>query len=204
MRARTGRILSLALSGWILTCAGCAGGSATTRFYVLTPLANADGSDHVATAKTSLAVGVHRVALPDYLDQPQIVTRLGPSQLALAEFDRWASPLGNQFSRVLGENLRASLPSDQVAVFPWPQTARVDYEVSVDVQQFEGRFGGDCSLVARWSIYSRERRTVLRVGTSTLSEPTTGGDYNAIAAAESRLVAGLSREIAAALKAVAR
>jgi uncharacterized lipoprotein YmbA len=205
MRARVVGLLSLlALSGWMLTCSGCAGGSATTRFYVLTPLANADGSDPAATAKTSLAVGVQRVALPDYLDQPQILTRIGPNQLALAEFDRWAAPLVYQFTRVLGENLRRTIPSDRIVVFPWPQTAQVDYEVTVDVAQFEGRLGGDCSLVARWSIYGRAPRAVLRAGTSSLSEPTQGGDYDAIAAAQSRLIAALSWEIAGALKAVAR
>jgi uncharacterized lipoprotein YmbA len=204
MRARTVGLLSLALSGWILTCAGCAGGSATTRFYLLTPLTNADGSDRGATAKTSLAVGVRRVTLPDYLDQPQIVTRVGPNQLALAEFDRWASPLANQFTRVLGEDLRGTIPSDRVVVFPWPQTDQLDYEVMVDVAQFEGRLAGDCSLVARWSIYGRERRAVLRAGTWSLSEPAKSGDYDAIAAAQSRLIAALSREIAGALNAVAR
>jgi len=204
MRARIVRPLSLALSGWMLTCAGCAGGSTTTRYYLLTPLASVDGSDPAPTAKTSLAVGVHRVALPNYLDQPQIVTRIGPSQVALAEFDRWASPLVNEFSRVLGEDLRTMIPSDQVVVFPWPQTANVDYEIAVDVAEFEGQLGGNCSLVARWSIYGRERRAVLRAGKSSLNEPTKGGDYEAIAAAQSRLIAALSREIAGALRGVAR
>jgi uncharacterized lipoprotein YmbA len=204
MRARAAGLVSLALSGWLLTCAGCVGGSPTTRFYVLTPLEGVDRSNPTATATTALAVGIQRVALPDYLNRPQIVTRIGPSQLAFAEFDRWASPLVNEFSRVLGENLRALIPSDQVVVFPWPQTAHLDYEVTVDVAQFEGRRGGDCSLVARWSIYGRETRAVVRAGTSSLSEPTKGGDYNAIAAAQSQLIATLSREIAAALHAIAR
>jgi uncharacterized lipoprotein YmbA len=204
MRARAARLLSLALSGWTLILAGCAGGSATTRFYVLTPLAGVDGSDAAPKAKSSLAVGVHRVVIPEYLDRPQIVTRLSPSQLAFGEFDRWASPLADEFRRVLGENLRVMIPSEQVVVFPWPQTSQVDYEVAVDVAEFEGRLGGNCSLVARWSIYGRERRAVLTAGSSSLSEPTKGGDYEAIAAAQSRLVDALSREIAGALKAVAR
>ena len=204
MRARRATLLSLALSGCLLAFAGCARSSPTTRFYVLTPLAGVAGSDAVATVKTSLAVGVSRVVLPDYLDRPQIVTRLSPSELALSEFDRWASPLENEFRRVLGENLRAMIPSDQVVIFPWPQSSRVDYEVTVDVAEFEGRLGGNCSLVTRWSIYGRERRAVLTAGSSSLSEPTKGGDYEAIAAAQSRLINALSREIAGALKAVAR
>jgi len=108
------------------------------------------------------------------------------------------------FPRILRENLGAMIPSDEVVVFPWPQTVRVDYEVAVDVARFEGQLGGDCSLVARWSIYGRESRAVLRTERASLSERTNGSGYEAIAAAQSRLIATLSREIATALKAVAR
>ena len=203
MRSRA-TLLSLVLSGWVLAFGGCIGSSTQTRFYVLTPFAQAERSDPAATVMTSPAVGIRRVALPNYLDRPQIVTRSGPSQLALAEFDRWASPLVDEFPRVLRENLAAMIPSHEVVVFPWPQTAQVDYEVAVDVARFEGQLGGDCALVARWSIYGRERKAVLRTGGANLSEPTNGGSYEAIAAAQSRLIAALSREIATALKAIAR
>ena len=204
MRARVERLVLLALSGWVLTLAGCVGGSAPTRFYVLTPVGGVDKSNPATSSKASLAVGVRRVALPDYLDRPQIVTRLGGSQLALAEFDRWASPLGDEFPRVLAENLGALIPSDQVVVFPWARSAQVDYEVSVEVAQFDGRLGGDCSLVARWNIYGREKKAVLTSGKSSLSEATKGGEYEALAAAQSRLLAALSREIADGLRAAAR
>jgi len=203
MRVRA-KLVSLASIGWIITFGGCFGSSTPARFYVLTPLAEADRSDPAAKVTTSLAVGVRLVALPDYLDRPEIVTRIGPSQLALAEFDRWASPLVDAFPRILRDNLGAMIPSDEVVVFPWPQTAQVDYEVAVDVARFEGRLGGDCALVARWSIYGRERKAVLRTERASLSEPTNGGGYEAIAAAQSRLIAALSREIPTALKAIAR
>ena len=200
IRARVGRLMWVALGGWLLTFGGCiGGGSPPTRFYVLTAVA----ADKAGPAAASLPVGV-RVTLPDYLDRPQIVTRVSGSQLALAEFDRWASPLGDEFPRVLAENLGVLLPSDQVVVFPWARTARVDYEVSVDVARFEGRPGGDCSLVARWSIYNRDKTVVLATKKSSLSEAASGGDYEALAAAQSRLLAALSREIADGLRAAAR
>jgi len=204
MRARA-TLLLLVLSSWMLTLGGCIGGSTVTRFYMLTPVAGVDKPDPAATGMTSLAVGVRRVELPNYLDRPQIVTRTGPSsQLTLAEFDRWASPLVDEFPRVLRDNLGAMIPSDEVVIYPWPQTVQVDYEVAVDVMRFDGRLGGDCALVARWSIYSRERKAALRTERATLSEPTNGGGYEGIATAQSRLIAALSREIATALKTVAQ
>ena len=203
MRTFVERLVMLALGGCALTLAGCAGGSAPTRFYVLTPVAGVEKSNPAVPSKAGMAVGVRRVALPDYLDRPQIVTRSSPNKLDLAEFDRWSAPLGQAFAGVLAENLATMIPADGVAVFPWPRSAQVDYEVTVEVAQFEGRLGGECSLVARWSIFGGEKKALLTTGKSSLSEPA-GGDYEALVAAESRLVGALSRDIAGALRSLSR
>jgi len=202
MRAFLGRLVMLTLGGWMVAAVGCAG-SAPTRFYVLAPVAGVEKSNPAVPSKAGIAVGVRRVALPDYLDRPQIVTRSSPNKLDLAEFDRWAAPLGDAFPRILAENLAIMIPTDRVAVFPWPRSAQVDYEVTVEVTQFEGRLGGECSLVARWSIFGGEKKGLLTTGKSSLREPA-GGDYEALVAAESRLVGALSRDIAAALRTVLR
>ena len=202
MRAFLGRLVMLTLGGWMVAAVGCAG-SAPTRFYVLAPVAGVEKSNPAVPSKAGIAVGLRRVALPDYLDRPQIVTRSSPNKLDLAEFDRWAAPLGDAFPRILAENLAIMIPTDRVAVFPWPRSAQVDYEVTVEVTQFEGRLGGECSLVARWSIFGGENRALLITGKSSLREPA-GGDYEALVAAESRLVGALSRDIAGALRTVLR
>ena len=61
-------------------------------------------------------VAVGPVAIPDYLDRPQILTRSGPSELQLAEFERWAGSLEKDVSRVLAENLSTLLEKDHVIV----------------------------------------------------------------------------------------
>ena len=203
MRTFVERLVMLALGGCALTLAGCAGGSAPTRFYVLTPVAGVEKSNPAVPSKAGMAVGVRRVALPDYLDRPQIVTRSSPNKLDLAEFDRWSEPLGQAFAGVLAENLATMIPVDRVAVFPWSRSAQVDYEVTVEVTQFEGRPGSECSLVARWSIFGGEKKALLTTGKSSLREPA-GGDYEALVAAESRLVGALSQEIAGALRSLSR
>ena len=202
MRTFVGWLVMLTLGGWVVVAAGCAG-SAPTRFYVLTPVAGVEKSNPAVPSKAGIAVGVRRVALPDYLDRPQIVIRSSPNKLDLAEFDRWAAPLGEAFARVLAENLATMIPTHRVAVFPWPRSAQVDYEVTVEVTQFEGRLGGECSLVARWSIFGGENKALLTTGKSSLSE-SAGGDYEALVAAESRLVGALSRDIAGALRSISR
>ncbi|MBZ0169108.1 hypothetical protein MELA_00947 [Candidatus Methylomirabilis lanthanidiphila] len=202
MRIFVKRLVMLALGGWVVVAAGCAG-SPPTRFYVLTPVAGMEASDPAVPVKDGIAVGIRRVALPDYLDRPQIVTRSSPNTLDLAEFDRWAAPLGEAFPRMLAENLAGMIPSDRVTVFPWLRSVQPDYEVTVEVTRFEGRLGSECALVARWTVIGGERKVPVATGTSRLRE-SAGGDYEALVAAQSRLIGALSREIAVAVKAIPR
>ena len=66
----------------------CAGKSASSNFYVLSPLPQSKLS-----GSESKTIGVFPVAMPDYLDRPQIVTRVSENEIKLDEFSRWAEPL---------------------------------------------------------------------------------------------------------------
>ena len=178
---------------------GCAK-AGDTRFYVLTPLPAAERPSNPGRAPL---VGLLPVDLPEQLDRPQIVTRVGPNRLQLAEFDQWAAPLRESFMRVLAENLSILIPADRVALFPWSKDTPIDYEVAVEVVRFEGALGGDCSLVANWTIARRGGREAAATGRSSHSEPA-GESYASLVSAESRLIAALGRDIAAALKAIPR
>lgn len=180
---------------------GCAS-TPDTRFYVLTPLPVAERPRDSASRPGPL-VGLRPVSLPGQLDRPQIVTRVGGNMLHLAEFDQWAAPLGDHFTRVLAENLAILIPAERVAVFPWAGNAAIDYEVAIDVTRFEGTLGGDCSLVAGWTISRRGGKETAATGKSSHSEPA-GGSYAAMVSAQSRLIAALGRDIATALQALPR
>lgn len=178
---------------------GC--GSSTTRFYALNALspgtAQKDGG-----ARLGPGLGVGPVSLPERLNRPEIVTWVDANMLHLAEFDKWAAPLQDSFTRVLAENLSSLVPTDQVTIYPWTSEARIDYEVRVDVSRFEGSLGKDCSLVARWSIVRRADKQTT-AGRSSHTEPA-GDSYATLVAAQSRLIAALSRDIVAALGSGAR
>ena len=78
----------------------------------------------------------------------------------------------------------------------------MDYQVGVEVIRFDAGPGGDVSLAAKWGIYQPDGKKVLITKRSTLLEPAGAPGYEAMAAAGSRAVAGLSREIAEALRGV--
>jgi hypothetical protein len=187
------RSTALSLVALLVVLGGClGGGSPPSRFYLLSPLPVPE-----AAAASGVAIGVGPVAIPDYLNRAQIVTRTGENQLELAEFDRWAEPLQKNLSRVLVLNLSTLLSTDRVALHPWNRSTPMDYQVIVDVGRFEAGRDGRASLLARWTIVAGTDRKILLMRKSTFSEPIAPDGYEATVASMSRLVGALSREIAA-------
>jgi uncharacterized lipoprotein YmbA len=176
---------------------GCLGSSPPSRFYLLSPLPIQEAP---STAAGGVALGVGPVAVPEYLNRTQIVTRQGENQLQLGEFDRWAEPLGKNLSRVLVLNLSTLLSTDRIALHPWNRSTPIDYQVIVDVARFEAGGEGTASLLVRWSIVDAAERRTLVVRKSTFSDAIGSEGYEATVASMSRLAGALSREIAEAIR----
>jgi uncharacterized lipoprotein YmbA len=88
------RVKTVAVFLWI--CLFAWGGCASTkpaRFYTLSPLDGTGERSGTVPAEQRIAVAVGPIAIPDYLDRPQILTRSGPRELELSEFERWAGSL---------------------------------------------------------------------------------------------------------------
>jgi uncharacterized protein len=193
------RLALVTLMGSLLGLEACT--STPSRFYLLNSLSTAETIPAMAAAQGPV-IGVGPITVPKYLDRPQIVTRAGSNQLALGEFDRWAEPLQDNVLRVLAENLAFLIPTDQVLWHAWPQSATLDYQVTVDMLQFDGWLGGESTLLALWSILDRAELPLLSQRVC-LNAPVGGGDYEAMVAAMSELLARLSRDIAVAIQRLA-
>jgi uncharacterized lipoprotein YmbA len=90
-----GRVLGAAL----LLLGGCAS-SPSTNFYTL--------SDTATETTAPAGVGhviITGVTIPGEIDRPEIVRRVGPNQLSVAESDRWAAPLDDTIRRVLTDDI---------------------------------------------------------------------------------------------------
>ena len=176
--------------------AACAGKSASSKFYVLSPLPQSKLS-----GAEGITIGVLPVAMPDYLDRPQIVTRVSENEIQFDEFSRWAEPIKENFYTVLVENLSTLLNSEKIIKTVESLSVKVAFQVGVDVVQFDGALGGDVVLIARWGVFEAEGKKLLLAKRSLFKEPTGAATYEALVAAQSRAVAALSREIAEAIKA---
>jgi uncharacterized protein len=146
------RLAVVALMASLLGLGACT--STPSRFYILNTIAASETIPATA-AERGPVIGVGPITFPKYLERPQIVTRASRHQLTLGEFDRWAEPLQENFSRVLVENLALLIPTEYILLNPWPGSAAPDYQVSVEVRQFDDWLGGESTLLARWSLLDR-------------------------------------------------
>jgi uncharacterized lipoprotein YmbA len=193
------RLSGVALVASLLGLGACA--STPSRFYILNTLP-ASETIPAAAAERGPVIGVGPITFPKYLDRPQIVTRASRNQLTLGEFDRWAEPLQENFSRVLVENLALLIPTEHILLNPWPGSATPDYQVSMEVLHFDGWLGGESSFIARWSILDQGERELVSRKVH-LNVPTGGRDYEAMVAAMNQILEALSRDIAAAIQRLA-
>jgi len=190
----------LSVAALVVSLLGLGACSSTpSRFYMLNTLAPSPEMASASQAERGPVILLSPITFPKYLDRPQIVSRASPHQLALGEFDRWAEPLQENFSRVLAENLSLLIPTDRLLLDNLPRSVTLDYQIRVDVLHFDGWLGGESALIARWSILDRAERELLSRKVH-LHAPAAGRDYEAMVVALNQMLEALSRDIAAAIQ----
>ncbi len=163
-----------------------------TRFYTLAlPVPGTAGF-----GSGGLALGLGPITFPGYLDQPQLVTRLGDERVSFAPADRWAGSLRAQFERALSLRLMSALGTDDVAIFPWWRGRRIDVSVQLTLLAFEADSTGQARLDALWKVKDG-REQVLDTGQTSLREPIESGGPEAAVAALDRALDQLATAIAA-------
>jgi hypothetical protein len=172
-----------------IACTSIGGPTPPSRFYLLEPLAQS------TAAAAGPAIGVGPIKVAEYLDRPQIVTRRSDHGIELAEYDRWGEPLSESISRVVAMNLGRLLGSERVMRHVWRESD-LDYRVAIDVRQLDGPVTGPVVLEAHWRVRQADGgvEQVTRI-----QEPVAGAGFDALAAATSRALFALSKEIAGAI-----
>lgn len=171
---------------------GCA--TKKSDFYTLSSETPREG----VYPATMLTVAVGAVTVPELVDRPQIVVRAGANQVNINEFARWAEPLKSQIPRVVAADLAQALNSTRVSAYPLTGDPAAAFRVRIDVQRFEATLGDAVTVDALWSVSPPGKSSPL-TGRTTVHEPCSSGDYDALVAAYSRALAALSRDIAAGI-----
>ncbi|HYL57885.1 MAG TPA: PqiC family protein [Candidatus Acidoferrales bacterium] len=178
-----------------------------TKFYLLTPASETATAAAAAPAPSgaggAFTLGLGPVKLPPYLDRLEVVTRAAPNRVELSKTDRWGESLPNNFASVLLRDLSADVGTQRIVGFPWYNTTHVDIAVQVDVYRFETDPQGSAQLTAKWTITDgTDKNLVLYSAESNFTQTSKPGDMTDAAAALSRTVGDLSKQIAGAVQQV--
>jgi uncharacterized protein len=170
-----------------------------SKFFALTSLPRTGQTAQDAAGTNALVLGIGPIKFPGYLDRQQLVTRISQNRFAVAENDRWAEPLEENFSRVLSQNLSILLQTDRIVAYPWERSQQPTYQVQLEVLRFEPNAEQIVELWARWSITDSAKKTV-SVKESYLTRPAKDKSTEASVAALSEVVGSLSQEIAGSIR----
>jgi len=151
-----------------------------------------------AAPATNLVVSLGPITVPAVVDRPEIVVTTGANQVMLDDTRRWASPLPDNLTRVIAEDLASMLGTPRVIPFPQTLAAPSDYRVAIDFRSFVSALGDKASIDVVWTIQrTKDRR--LQTGHTAVREGASDASYQAIAGAHSRAAAKVSRDIADAI-----
>lgn len=159
--------------------------------YTLTPLA--PECDAAAPA-----VPFARIAVPAYLDTPQIVTRKSDNVVVINEAKTWAEPLARSIQRALPILVSQNLRGKKLKNFE---------KVSVFIDRLDGELGGKLTISAQ-IVVSRLTETEIESESFLFSKSVSAGEadeviyditedpYTTYAQAISAAVAALSQAVA--------
>ncbi|TAN50732.1 MAG: membrane integrity-associated transporter subunit PqiC [Methylococcaceae bacterium] len=189
------RLCSALLIG--LSTAGC-GSSPKPQYYTLqAPPPPTLHSSIAGTAQPEIVIAP--ITLPEAVDRTQWVMRTGDNTLEISDAHRWAEPLQSGIARVLAANLSQLLDTPSVTAFGAHAATDQAIRVNVEITAFESSPGQDATIAALWTIKRPGNNQPLS-GRSVARETPDDNGYPAMAAAYSRALTQISREIAAALR----
>ena len=171
----------------LLLSASCS--STSEEYYGLRAIGPARG--HRGSA---VSVGIGRISLPSYIDRAELVFQSGKNQFEVPAHARWVGALRDNIAGVLADDLRQTLHTEEVTIYPWPPEASPWYVIAADIRQFHGISGSDAILEVSWRIEESGKIIVRRH--ETLREPIVGDGYSAVVEAESQLLERFAQRIA--------
>jgi len=145
----------------ILLLAGCVSSGPATRYYSLfSP--DFTGVKHVVD--TDIALGVGPFVLPEFLDNPSVVSLTSGQRVRVSGYDAWAGDLSESMTRVVAADLGKRLSVKSAWSFPWDNRVRPSYQIRIVFEEFAGVRGGNVSLRARWTLLNRDADTLIHTG----------------------------------------
>jgi len=193
------RILALFTLVALAFLSGCAGKAAPERHLYLL---RADVTNQFSETMPVADIGIGALAVASYIDQPGLVIENADGSITVARYHEWAEPLresvrmvlSNRVAHAIGKPVRARGYGET----NWKQiTSRM---IDVQIQQLHGTADGHAVLVAYWAVLDPTQREVLSEHEFSATAALAEDGYDALVAAEKKLLFQLAEDIATALQ----
>ena len=185
MKIRT--LARCALVTAAVTLTACSSSGPKTRFYSLFAESHAVQST-LNDENKDISYGIGPVSLPEFLDNPAIVSLTQSNQVRVSGSSAWAGDLDSAIVRVLADNISAKTNLESVWAFPWDSRARPKYQVRIAIEDFSGQLGGEVNLKAKWTMIDQEQSEVVKVGKEVFSVQTESESFDDYVAGLNKLI----------------
>ena len=182
----------------ILLLSGCMRDSKPSQFYMLNADSGVAGTVRSPASTQGPVIGLGPIRIPEYLNRPQMIVAVSDNQFQLAENHRWAERLDQNISLALFKALPSQLGTDRIVRYPWSQRQAIDYQVGIDILEFNVDASGQSRLIAQWFIKHKDKPAIDK--RSVYQFPASTTDYTVMVKAQSQCLTKLGQEIAETLR----
>ena len=179
----------------VLALAGCAGPAREPDVFVLGDAAPARATE--VSQLNDPVVELRPVRIPDYLDTTDILVRQADGRVIPSASGHWGERLSIGMTRAVALALTAHLPNVTVTRVPPIDDPR--WQVTIFVDAFEVRAGGECVLAGRWTVRQGREGAERAEERFSLVTPVLSQGDAAVVAAMTHQVDELAVQIAARL-----
>ncbi|MFZ2170661.1 MAG: PqiC family protein [Methylococcaceae bacterium] len=181
-----------------LLLSGCMHDSKPVQFYMLNAETGVPGITRVPASSNEILIGLGPIRIPEYLNRPQMIVAITDNQYQLSEDHRWAERLDQNISLALIKALPRQLGTDRIVRYPWSRSQAIDYQVGIDILEFNVDASGQSRLIAQWFVKRKDNPTIDK--RSVYQFPASTTDHALMVKAQSQCLSKLGQEIAETLR----
>lgn len=185
--------ISALMSLCILLTVSCTSSGPATSYYSLFA---SKSIERVHLNSSEISIGVGPILLPEYLENPAVVSLSRSQIVRVSGYHAWAGDLKDAMSRVIAQEVSTALSADKVWAFPWDNRVRPQYQIRIVFEEFSGIRGGQVSLRAKWSLLNQRGDTVLLFATEQFSSNTSSESVDTYVAELNQLLNQFSLRVA--------
>jgi uncharacterized lipoprotein YmbA len=179
----------------LLLCAAACSSVPPRRIYLLTPPIDPTAPTTTTPSPTGAPsapkqlLEVRRVLVPDYLDNADILMRLGRDEVKASGSGRWGERLSLGLTHAIRADLAARLPQYSIVQ---DGSGNPQRQLRITITALDLWQNGRCVLSANWSMVDQDSSIPVTSRSGTFDSPSAGG---ATSATDASLVEAVARTL---------